>query len=181
MPELTVSDLDAVDGEPRILDLTVAKRLGFVRPRAVRQLIERSRIELETYGLIATRCGAYRNQQFTEYWLNETQALLVCVLSRTERAAEVRRALIAVFTAWRRGQLASGGPRSDLTPAQRKAINLRAWALASDETRTAFRKHQARLVREARDLLAGGQLDPDASREQQRPRMNTQAKCLSKI
>ena len=156
MLELTVSDIDAVDGEPRIFDLVLAERLGFVRPRAVRQLIERSRTELESYGLIATRCGAYRNRQYTEYWLNETQALLVCVLSRTERAAEVRRVLIAVFTGWRRGQLASDGPPGDLTRAQRKAINLRAWALASEETRTAFQKHQARLLREARDLLASG-------------------------
>jgi hypothetical protein len=154
--ELTVSDLDAIDGEPRIFDLVLAEHLGFSRSRAVRQLIERSRTELESYGLIATRCGDYRNRQFTEYWLNETQALLVCVLSRTERAAQVRRALIAVFTAWRRGQLASGGPPGDLTRAQRKAINLRAWALANEETRTAFQKHQARLLREARELLAVG-------------------------
>ena len=66
MLELTVSDIDAVDGEPRIFDLVLAERLGFVRPRAVRQLIERSRTEMESYGLIATRCGAYRNRQYTE-------------------------------------------------------------------------------------------------------------------
>ena len=156
MPDLTVSHLDAIDGEPRVLDLILAEHLGFGRPRAVRQLIERSRTELESYGLIATRCGAYRNRQFTEYWLNEAQALLVCMLSRTERAAEVRRALIAVFTAWRRDQLAPSGLPGDLTRAQRKAINLRAWALASEETRTVFQKHQARLMREARELLTSG-------------------------
>jgi hypothetical protein len=73
MPELTISHLDAIDGEPRVLDLTVAERLGFVRPRTIRQLIERSRAELESYGPIAARCSAYRNRQFTEYWLNEAQ------------------------------------------------------------------------------------------------------------
>jgi hypothetical protein len=111
---------------------------------------------LESYGLIAARCSAYHNRQFTEYWLNEAQALLVCVLSRTEKAAEVRRMLIAVFTAYRHRKLTSSGPLDDLTPAQRKEINLRAWALASEETRTAFRKHQARLLREAGSLLAVG-------------------------
>ena len=108
---------------------------------------------MEGYGLIATRCGAYRNRQYTEYWLNERQALLVCVLSRTERAAEVRRALITVFTAWRHGQLATDGLPGELTRAQRKAINSRAYALASEEIRTAFQKHQARLLREAREQL----------------------------
>jgi hypothetical protein len=156
MLELTVADLDAVDGEPRILDLTLAEHLGFTRPRTIRQLIERSMAELESYGLIAARCSAYRNRQYTEYWLNETQALVVCVLSRTERAAEVRRALITVFTAWRRGQLAPDGLPGELTRAQRKAINSRAYALASEEIRTAFQKHQTRLLREARDLLAAG-------------------------
>ena len=156
MSELTLNHLDAIDGEPRILDLMVAERLGFTRPRAVRQLIERSKTELESYGFIATRCGAYRNRQFTEYWLNEAQALLVCVLSRTEEAAKVRRSLIAVFTAWRRGQLASSERSADLTRAQRRAINSQAWALTREETRTLFQRHQVRLMQAARELLASG-------------------------
>lgn len=125
---------------------------------------------MEGYGLIATRCGAYRNRQYTEYWLNETQAVLVCVLSRTERAAEVRRALIAVFTAWRRGQLAFDGLPGELTRAERKTINSRAYALASEEIRTAFQKHQARLIRGARDLLAAGR-NRNTSRKQRNNRM----------
>jgi hypothetical protein len=156
MLELTVADLDAVDGEPRIFDLVLADRLGFTRPRTIRQLIERSMAELESFGLIAARCSAYRNRQFTEYWLNEPQALLVCLFSRTEKAAEVRRTVIAVFSAWRRGQLAPTRQPTDLSRAQLKAINSRAYALASEEIRTAFQKHQTRLLREARDLLAAG-------------------------
>jgi len=154
MSELTVSHLDAFDGEPRVLDLTVAERLGFLRPRAIRQLIERSKAELESYGLIATRCGAYRNRQFTEYWLNEAQALLVCVLSRTEKAAEVRRALIELFTVWRRGQLAQSGQPAVLTRAQLHEINSQAWAIASEVAKVAFQEHKTRLVKEACDRLA---------------------------
>ena len=127
MFELTVSNLNAFGGEPRILDLTVAERLDFVRPRAIRQLIERSKTELESYGFIATRYGAYRNRQFKEYWLNEAQSLLVCVISRTGKAAEVRRSLIEVFTAWRRGQLAPSGQPAVLTRAQLHEINSQAW------------------------------------------------------
>ena len=156
MFELILHHLDAIDGEPRILDLRVAERLGFARPRAVRQLIERSKTELESYGFIATRCGAYRTRKFTEYWLNEPQALLVCLLSRTEKAAEVRRSLIAVFTAWRRGKLGSSRRSADLTRAQRKAINSRAWALTREEAQAVFQQHQVRLTQAARELLASG-------------------------
>jgi len=85
MPELTVSHLHAISREPRILDLTVAERLGFTRPRTIRQLIERSRAELEHCGPIAARRSAYHKGLFDEFWLNESQALLVCLFSRTNR------------------------------------------------------------------------------------------------
>ena len=156
MADLTIQHLEAIDGEPRIFDLTLAEHLGFTRPRTIRQLIERSRVELESYGLIAARCSAYHNRQFTEYWLNEPQALLVCLLSRTENAVEARRAVIAVFIAWRRGQCAPRRQPADLSKAERQKLNSRAWALASGESQIAFQRHKARLIQEARDLLAAG-------------------------
>lgn len=104
-------DLSEVDGEPRALDLEVAKRLGFSRDRDVRQLIERNAAELETFGRIARRSAAQlrsngATHETTEYWLNEEQALLISALSKTERAAAVRAMLIRVFVAWRKGRLA---------------------------------------------------------------------------
>ena len=66
MAELTTQHLDAIDGEPRILDLTLAERLGFTRLRTIRQLIERNRNERERYGVIAARYSDYQNRQFTE-------------------------------------------------------------------------------------------------------------------
>jgi len=49
----------------------------------------------------------------TAYHLNEEQALLICMLSRTERAKQVRAEVIRVFAAWRRGQRGPGpDPRS---------------------------------------------------------------------
>jgi hypothetical protein len=161
MSELTVSYLDAFDGEPRILDLTVAERLGFTRPRTIRQLIERNRAELESYGPIAARRSDYHKGLFDEFWLNETQSLLVCLLSRTDKAAEVRRALIEVFNAWRRGQLAPSRQPPALTRAQLQEINSQAWALASEVARPAFQEHKTRLIRETRDRIAAGLLlDP---------------------
>jgi len=154
MPELTLSHLDAIDGEPRILDLTVAERLGFTRPRTIRQLIERNRAELENYGPIAARRSAYHKGLFDEFWLNEGQSLLVCLFSRTDKAAEVRHALIDVFTAWRRGQLAQSSQPVVLTRAQLHEINSQAWAIASELARLAFQEHKSRLTKEALDRLA---------------------------
>ncbi|APY13173.1 hypothetical protein GJU94_08140 [Brucella sp. 10RB9214] len=102
---LTTADLLDFNGEPRLLDLQLAKALGFERPRAIRQLIERNKTELEALGLIATRRGAYRGKPFTEYFLTMEQGLLMAVLSNAPRAAEVRRMLIRVFVAWYRGEL----------------------------------------------------------------------------
>jgi hypothetical protein len=152
--ELTTQHLDAIDGEPRILDLTLAERLGFTRPRTICQLIERNRSELERYGVIAARYSDYQNRQFIEYWLNESQALLVCLFSRTERAAEVREAVITVFTLWRRAQRVV--KPGQLTRVQVKAINSQAWALARAETRSSYERQKTRLVQEARELLAAG-------------------------
>lgn len=102
----TIADLNAeIDSEPRVLDVTLGEGLGFARPRAVRQIIERNALELQGYGSLATRRGKSRGQHFTEYFLNEPQALLICMFSNTSRAAEVRKKLIDVFMEYRRGQL----------------------------------------------------------------------------
>lgn len=112
LPDIILSE---INGEPRARDLDIAKRLGFERERAIRQLIERNLVELETFGLIATRRGAYRGSEFTEYWLTEEQALLVASRSDAENAPAVRRMLIKVFVAWRRGHMM---PTQPLTPAE---------------------------------------------------------------
>jgi hypothetical protein len=38
------------------------------------------------------------------YYLNEGQALVICALSRTPKAVEVRKLIIDVFMAWRQGK-----------------------------------------------------------------------------
>lgn len=105
---LTLNDLNTtINHEPRILDTLIAERLGYERPRAIRQIIVRNKIELENYGEVteistpATRYGGAA----TEYYLNEGQALVICALSRTPAAAQLRKAIIEVFMAWRAGTL----------------------------------------------------------------------------
>lgn len=93
-----------LDGTPRVLDVVVAERLGFDRPRDIRKLIERNLAEIEAFGVCATvaqTSGALGGRPGTEYWLNEEQALLISILARTPKAIEVRRALIQSFMTYR--------------------------------------------------------------------------------
>lgn len=100
-----------VEDEPRVLDTDLAKAMGMARPTNVRVVIETNRDELTSFGplhaanaMVGIGSGAKR--EVTTYHLNEEQALLICLLSRTEKAKQVRAEVIRVFTAWRRGQLA---------------------------------------------------------------------------
>ena len=101
----TIADLNTdIDNEPRVQDICLADALGFSRPRAIRQIIDRNEIELDTYGSLATRRGKSRGQSFTEYFLNEGQALLICMFAKTVAAASVRKALVDVFMEYRLGR-----------------------------------------------------------------------------
>lgn len=119
------------NAEPRIRDIRIAERLGMAQPLNIRQSIERNREELEGFGSIHTTCelievakGARR--QVTVYWLNEGQALVICMLSRTPAAVQVRKEVIEVFMAYRRGRL-TASPTAEATP---EGLHLPARALA---------------------------------------------------
>lgn len=112
--DLAPADLRELDPEPRIRDLDLAAALGFELDYDIRKLIRRNAAELAAHGVIfatvakitpdldANPKGAGRPGQ--EFWLNEPQALLICMFARTARAAEVRRQVIEVYLAWRRGR-----------------------------------------------------------------------------
>jgi hypothetical protein len=75
------------DAEPRVRDIRLAERLGFERPRKIRELIERNFAELETYGLLPRHrapivSGKGGVQWTEEYWLNEAQSSLLCMWSK---------------------------------------------------------------------------------------------------
>lgn len=120
MGPLAVSDLHVMAAEPRVRDLELGERLGFEQPRMIRKLIARNADELSQHGpllqseaMVATGKGARR--AVSEYLLNEPQALLVCMFARTPKATEVRRQVIEVFLAWRRGEL-QAAPRGNVAP-----------------------------------------------------------------
>lgn len=108
MTALQLQDLTMMADEPRVRDARLGEVLGFSQPRFVRRVIKANLDELLMHGLacqVSTpiRSGKGRAQVVEEYYLNEAQALLVCMFARTPKAAEIRRQVIEVFMAWRRG------------------------------------------------------------------------------
>ncbi len=122
-----------IEGEPRVRDIDLGERLGFERPRVIRELIERNKAEVESFGLAPRRTapitsGKGRVTEVQEYWLNEEQALLVATISNAPKAPQVRAMLIRVFVAWRRGELPSprgGAPK--LNPATFPPVERHYW------------------------------------------------------
>lgn len=113
--DLTLSDLEQVEREPRVRDLVLAERLGFDKPHNIRRLIERNLDELRQHGEVFStpeKTTLLGGRPGRSYHLNEGQALVLCMLTRTAKAAEVRRQVIAVYMAWRRGAL----PTREQTP-----------------------------------------------------------------
>lgn len=97
-----------INKEPRIRDIDLAERLGMKMPRFIRKdLIIPNRAELELYGdLLETPSNSgKRGRPGTVFYLNEEQALLICLFSRTAKAEEVRKIVIDVFMGFRHGHL----------------------------------------------------------------------------
>ncbi|QRE75504.1 hypothetical protein [Methylobacterium aquaticum] len=88
-----------------MLDTALAEQLGMAKPEDVRRTIEANREELEAFGIIAVRAinTGNRGRPGRAFYLNREQALLICILSKTSKAKEVRAEVIRVFTAWTRG------------------------------------------------------------------------------
>ncbi|MEL7681109.1 hypothetical protein AAG602_08075 [Citromicrobium bathyomarinum] len=109
---LSSTDLSEFEGEVCVMDVRLGERLGMAQPLDIRRSIKRNFDELAGYGPIRTRCelvetGSRARREVTVYFLNEEQALLLAMLSRSPLAQALRREIITVFMAWRRGKLAT--------------------------------------------------------------------------
>lgn len=98
--------LTILNGEARISDKRVAEALGYTRVDNLHKAITRNREELASYGELHTMAEIPdgRGRPIINYLLTEEQAVLLCMFSRTKKAAQARKKIIRVFTAWRRGQ-----------------------------------------------------------------------------
>ncbi len=103
---LTERCLTVIEGDARIADTHVQQVLGYGRINDLHRIIRKHEEELESYGGILCRSGkASSGQNVLTYFLTEAQATLICMFSRTPRAAEARRLIVEVFTRWRRGEI----------------------------------------------------------------------------
>lgn len=107
MKPLTANQLSVIHGEPRVFDLHLAAWLGMTDLHMIRRAIARNRSELEMHGEVsvsATETSSKGGRPGRAYYLNEGQALVLCALSQTPKAAEIRKQIIDVFVAWRQGR-----------------------------------------------------------------------------
>ena len=103
-----VGDLNTeIDAEPRVEDVLLARNLGMAVPRTIRTKIKENLAELTLHGTVCTSAiatSAKGGRPGTAYYLNEPQALLICMFANTAKAAQVRKMLIDVFMEYRRSQ-----------------------------------------------------------------------------
>jgi hypothetical protein len=104
-------DVREIDGELRVRDVDLARNLlEMAQPLNIRQTIKANIEEIQGLGTVhalrePSTSGNGTSQDSTIYWLNEEQALLLTVLSRTPKGREARAVLIKTFVAYRRGDL----------------------------------------------------------------------------
>ena len=108
--QLTVFDDDS---DPLIRDIDLAVRLGYERPRDIRQLIERliragNLKDIRMRGAVQRidlGQNRFRDDEVEEYWLTQKQALKVIMRSDAAMADAIQDEIIDVYVAYRQGLL----------------------------------------------------------------------------
>lgn len=122
------------EGELRILDIDLGKRLGFAKPVKIRELIKRHLPSLEQMGTVPTVGTVKRGQDATEYYLNRKQAIFITAKSETAEATDITIEIIERFDAYERGEARpeiAKPKRIRKTPIDTRFIQLKRIALAS--------------------------------------------------
>jgi phage antirepressor YoqD-like protein len=126
-----------IDGEPRVHDLVLAERLGFAEPRTIRKIIKRNESRLLKFGTRSTVSRVtVTGQEFDEFYLNQRQAIFICMKSETERAFDVQAEIIRVFDAYLKGE-------TQVKPAELTREQILVMALDSERGRIKAEKELA--------------------------------------
>lgn len=108
--------LTPVNGEPRVRDLALAERLGFADHYMIRKIIKRNEDKLLKFGVVytveTTPQGVQGGRPATEFYLNQRQAVFICMKSETDRAFDVQVEIVRVFDAYLNGELKPTLPKS---------------------------------------------------------------------
>jgi hypothetical protein len=105
---LCEADIYEIAGDGRIQDLRLGEALGLEQAYGVRKSIDRYDAELKRHGEVfstVAKTSRLGGRPGTEYWLNEAQALVICMRSDAPNAPIIRTELIRIFMAWRHGHL----------------------------------------------------------------------------
>jgi phage anti-repressor protein len=78
-----------VEGELRILDVELGKRLGFTKPTKIRDAIKRHAFSLGQLGPLPTVGRVINGGEATEYYLNRKQAVFITAKSDTPDATAI--------------------------------------------------------------------------------------------
>lgn len=103
-----------MNGELRVLDTELGKRLGFANPVKIRELIKRHKVNLEKIGVLPTvgKTSSGRGGRPTEeYYLNRKQAIFITAKSETAEATDITIEIIHRFDAYERGEIAHTSPK----------------------------------------------------------------------
>ncbi len=99
--------LTPINGEPRIQDLLLAEQLEFERPAKNRDLIKNNEDRLLKFGIIPTVGKIHQGagRPANEFYLNQKQAIFICMKSETEKAFDVQVEIVHAFDAYLNGNL----------------------------------------------------------------------------
>ena len=99
--------LTPINGEPRVHDLHLAERLGFDRPVKIRELIKRNEEKLKKFNILPTvgKIHEGAGRPTVEYYLDQKQAIFICMESETDRAFDVQVEIVRVFDAYLNGEM----------------------------------------------------------------------------
>lgn len=126
-----------IDGEPRVHDLVLAERLGFAEPRTIRKIIKRNESRLLKFGTRSTVSRVtVTGHEFDEFYLNQRQAIFICMKSETERAFDVQAEIIRVFDAYLKGEV-------QVKPAELTREQILVMALESERERMRLERELA--------------------------------------
>ncbi len=107
--------LTPVNGESRVHDLALANRLEFSQSLDIRKLIKRHESKLLKFGVLATVAKTSNDQggrPTTEFYLNQRQAVFICMKSETEKAFDVQVEIVRVFDAYLNGDIKPTVPQN---------------------------------------------------------------------
>jgi len=144
---------------PYVRDIELAGKLGFTRPRKIRDMIVRHKTNLEKYGSLIQlqRDTSNGGAPAREYYLNEPQALWLIAKSETTKADQILHSMIVVFTNYRAMQthkpveqwaFPAKGPGVEVVPYKER--------ITSDDLHAFHRKLVEDDLPKAVQLLIGG-------------------------